>query len=246
MSTSIFLSFCLPHELSTSDERHRSTDEFSSHQIKCMHKFFRIDDFELTFETLLRDGLVTDEAQVHEPCAWIGVQCSNAIIQKLHWSPSTKPKRTACLAWIPPTVTSFDLIDGKASHVFSAKMLPRGLETINITQCRIDGTLDLTALPAPMTHFYGSMNNFTGTLVLENLPRDIKQIHTERSGISAVVFSNERLPVSLERFTCSRSKIKIQVIEEKGQKPDTRISVRTEDLGEYAKRRRGRRYREIA
>ena len=239
---------CLLYEFSTSDDLPNGTDSFQTYQLKCIRKLFRIDDFELNFETLFRDGLVTDEAQIPDPCAWIGVTCSNSIIRKLYWSPSTKPKRTACLGWIPPSVASFHLVEGTTAHIFSTQLLPRELEAINITSCRVDGSLDLTALPAPMTDFNGSINHFTGTLVLENLPQNIRHIRLERTKITAVVFSNERLPISLERLTCTRTEGKIRLIEAKGEKPDKRISVRVEagEMHELPRRgRRGKRDREI-
>ena len=81
MRTHIIFLPCLLYKLSTSDGLPNGTDPFQTYQLKCIRKLFRIDDFELNFETLFREGLVTQEAQIPDPCTWIEVTCSNSIIR---------------------------------------------------------------------------------------------------------------------------------------------------------------------
>ena len=162
---------------------------------------------------------------------WSGVKCSDGVVQKICWNYERPTGQVIDLAWIPPTVFIFKLLNGKATN-FKTSFLPRCIRECNVYMCGLSGTFDMARLPLQLEKFLAARNPFTGSVNLVHMPSALRVIDLRWSFIDHVYFSNEAFSARFERVYLTDTAfeyLNIQCIEIEGKARDDRIRI--DDVG---------------
>jgi len=124
-------------------------------------------------------------------CDWKGVTCDDAgSVIKIDWDNiigTYHLKGSMELAWIPPTVTHFDIANNKISGSINTAMLPRTLKYLYVDGCgNFSGTINWTELPTTLINFWLTSNKFHGCINFDVLPISMRKMYTVYNKFTSV------------------------------------------------------------
>ena len=172
----------------------------------------RIELFEA--RRILRFGKITNS------CEWEHVQCTEGAVTAISWD-RLLPDVLIDMRWLPPGVVRLILKNLLVINIFSASHLPKSLEYLNFEKSKMQGSVDLTKLPQPMTHFIANGNQLSGFADLTRLPPNIQRVEIRRNHIEKVFGTTDDLSASLEKawFSQFYKKTRYFALDKKAKDP---------------------------
>mmetsp|Transcript_11537 Transcript_11537/g.17466 ORF Transcript_11537/g.17466 Transcript_11537/m.17466 type:complete len:271 (-) Transcript_11537:27-839(-) len=151
-------------------------------------------------------------------CGWIGVLCVDGVIESINWSPDFGERVVLPYLnpqWIPATVKRFRLTNviDRSMACFSTRHLPKRIQRVVMTSCRLYGNLNLRELPVTIEELYVQKNCLQGTVDLRFIPPTMKTLNALENSFEEVIADNCNIPFELRRPYVGRSILQTNVVE---------------------------------
>ena len=193
--------------LSTDPRPHRiSPKEFQEMQTMCMQRLLDVESRDALGDFANAHKLVSEHFLTSDrPCEWRGVQCVNQKIEKIRWDDGInfdavegmKGSRLH-LEWLPPTLKVVRMDGMPLKQQLRTRMLPRGLQDMDLRRCQLRGSLRVETLPPAMESAQLTRNKFYGVIRLTALPPKLRMLTLHGNNFHTAVVLNEALPASLQ------------------------------------------------
>ena len=162
-------------------------------------------------ELLIQDTSPTSQTQYQDRqggffdvCEWRGVQCDEKKFVKVidlgtHGG-------SLALRYIPLQTKKFRATWCAAEGSLEAESLPRGIETLNLSNNNFSGSCDMESLPEGMKELHLGVNSFGGSLCLESLPSDLVELLLYKNKFSGEISLNN-LPATLKWLSVHKNRL---------------------------------------
>ena len=158
----------------------------------CMHKTVNL-QMNADNEALLREmGLIRDSAFAQKDCcSWYGVDCtfSCMMVKRINWT-FFESNHVATLHWFPPSLEQLTLDRIAVRKSLEAEYLPQELKFLSMEACGLHGQLKLGKFPSFTEEIFLRDNQFSGKLLIKDLPHRIRCIDLAGNPMRRVLVGN--------------------------------------------------------
>ena len=225
----MILGLCCAFAVRAAEESVPNTNH--RYQLKCMHRFFRLDDQQpLTDEEME----AIDDGHGEDVCSWPSVRACRRGLVTYMFLPDAYLPNGVDIAWLPSALEEFFILNVPIIEAeLDTRALPRSLLDANFLYCGLRGSLELRTLPPRIENLDCSNNFFMGTVYITHLPKTVKRIILSLNEITKAFIMNESFPESLKEIQIYTDFVKVKLRSIDGKEVDTRIHNKRRSRTEY-------------